>query len=71
MPAAQETPYARFLKNMLKTTASYISLENWNIVDSTLMGFVRLQRWLRDGEVGEMSGGKIVQPLEFVQIYAG
>ncbi len=46
IPAAQDTVYGRFLKSMLKAATSYISLEYWDVVDGSLMAFVRLQKWL-------------------------
>lgn len=47
--AAQDTAYGRFLKSMLKASSFFITLENWDVVDGALMGFVGLQRWLRRG----------------------
>jgi hypothetical protein len=69
IPAAQETPHGRFLKSMLKTTTAYISLENWDVVDSTLFSFVEVQRWLRGSETGVTKVEEAVQPLQFVHFY--
>ncbi|KAG4440173.1 hypothetical protein IFR05_004318 [Cadophora sp. M221] len=68
IPAAQDTAHGRFLKSMLKTTSSYISLDYWDIVDGSLMAFVKLQRWLRNGGVETVRVGK-QPPLEFLHIY--
>ncbi len=66
--AAQDTAHGRFLKSMLKTTSSYIAMENWEVADASLMAFVKLQRWLRNGDVDVVRGGK-QPPLEFLHIY--
>jgi len=68
IPAAQDTAHGRFLKSMLKTTSSYIALEHWDVADASLMAFVRLQRWLRNGGVDTVNVGQ-PQPLEFLHIY--
>jgi len=49
-PSAQDLPHGRFLKSMLKTSTFYMGLEHWEEVDGSLMGFVKLQRWLRGRE---------------------
>jgi hypothetical protein len=68
IPAAQETPHGRFLKSMLKTTTAYISLQNWDVVDCTLMSYVQLQRWLR-GDQGVGTVVETAKSLEFVHFY--
>jgi hypothetical protein len=47
--AAEQTPYGRFLKSMVKGVMTYLAVDNWDVVDGAAMGFVRLQRWLRNG----------------------
>jgi hypothetical protein len=66
--AAQNTPYGRFLKNMLKASSSYIALDNWEVVDGSLISFLKLQKWLGDGIVkAEYSSDAKV--MEFMHIY--
>ena len=48
-PAAQNTPHGRLLKSLLKSASLYVALEHWELIDGSLMSFVRLQRWLRGG----------------------
>jgi hypothetical protein len=48
-PAAQDTPYGRVVKSLLKSASFYIALEHWEVIDGALMSFVKLQRWLRSG----------------------
>lgn len=47
LQAAQGTPHGRFLKSMFKAAASYMSLEHFDVVDASLMNFVKMQTWLR------------------------
>ena len=68
IPACQATPHGRFLKSMFKATSSYISLEYWDVVDWTLMSFVKLQRWLKN-ETVEVVGSTNPPPKEFFHIY--
>ncbi|PVH85216.1 hypothetical protein DL98DRAFT_651089 [Cadophora sp. DSE1049] len=68
IPAAQDTAHGRFLKSMLKTTSSYIAMEYWDVADASLMAFVKLQRWLRNGGVDAVKVGQ-QKPLEFLHIY--
>lgn len=68
IPAAQDTAHGRFLKSMLKTTSSYIALEYWDVADTSLMAFVKLQRWLKNGGVDAVKVGQ-QRPLEFLHIY--
>jgi hypothetical protein len=68
IPACQATPHGRFLKSIFKATSSYISLEYWDVVDGTLMSFVKLQRWLNNGTV-EVVGSTNPPPMEFFHIY--
>jgi hypothetical protein len=71
-PAAQNTPYARLLKTMMKTTASHISLEHWDVVDLTMMRYVEMQRWLRraDGREREVVQKREVESsVDLVEMY--
>jgi hypothetical protein len=68
IPACQATPHGRFLKSMFKATSSYISLVYWDVVDGTLMSFVKLQRWLKNEPV-EVMGSTNLPPMEFFHIY--
>jgi hypothetical protein len=68
IPACQGTPHGRFLKSMFKATSSYISLFYWDVIDVSLMAFVNLQRWLKNGNV-EVVGSANPTPLEFFQFY--
>ncbi|KAK0108232.1 hypothetical protein ONS95_003052 [Cadophora gregata] len=67
-PAAQDTAHGRFLKSMLKTTSSYISMDYWEVADASLMAFVKLQRWLTNGGVDAVKVGQQTS-LEFLHIY--
>jgi hypothetical protein len=46
-PAAQYTPYGRFLKAMVSSTITYVGLADWGVMMRYLRGFLRVQRWLR------------------------
>jgi hypothetical protein len=52
LPSTQDTPHGRLLKSMFKTTSTYIGMDHWELVDAALMGFVKLQTWLRTGDGG-------------------
>jgi hypothetical protein len=43
-------------------------LEYWDVVDWTLMSFVKLQRWLKN-ETVEVVGSTNPPPMEFFHIY--
>lgn len=67
------TPYGRFIKSMLKAVCTYLAVDYWDVVDGAGMGFVRLQRWLRSGEIEEgvnvKEGNGENGVVDFLQIY--
>jgi hypothetical protein len=71
--AAEATPYARFLKSMLKAVCTYLAVDYWDVADGACMGFVRLQRWLRNGGLEDDVDGKQDDGekgrIDFLQIY--
>jgi hypothetical protein len=46
-PAAEFTPYGGFLKSMVSTTITYITLADWGVMIGCLEAFLRVQRWLK------------------------
>jgi len=66
--AAQDTPHGRFMKNMMKATNSYMSVDSWEVVDASMMTFMRLQRWLRTNG-WEVIGMSKPDAMEFIHIY--
>jgi hypothetical protein len=68
LSAAEAAPHGRFMKSMFKTTSAYIGLENFDLVDTALTAFVKMQRWLKSGGRGIERLEKPV-PLNFIHIY--
>lgn len=72
LQAAQSTPHGRFLKSMFKAAASYMSLEYFEVVDASLMNFVKMQTWLRSVRCDEGRGSEaphVVDNLAYIHNY--
>lgn len=71
LQAAQSTAHGRFLKSMFKAAIAYMSLEHFEVVDASLMNFVKMQTWLRSARGDSVSGltPQAVQSLAFMHNY--
>lgn len=68
LSAAENTPHGRFLKGMFKSTSAFMGTDHFELADAALMAFVKLQRWLRDGERG-IERQLCPTQLDFMHIY--
>lgn len=64
LQAAQSTPHGRFLKSMFKAAVSYMSLDYFEVVDASLMNFVKMQTWLRTVRCDEVGNGETPQAAD-------
>jgi hypothetical protein len=56
--AAPDSRHGRFLKSVFKVSCSQIAQYYWDFVDTVLMGYVRLQRWLRGRRLEAVERGE-------------
>jgi hypothetical protein len=72
LQAAQGTPHGRFLKSMFKAAAAYMSLDYFDVVDASLMNFIKMQTWLRSAEEDRETNGAMplaVNSLAYMHNY--